>query len=170
MTQKRPKPVPIADAMALNIRMRREAVELTQSQLAVNMVNAGFSSWTRTTVSEVEGNGRGRSVSLPELMALAVILRVSCWELLCPHPSAAVEISPGLSAEPHDLISLLVSTDIVTTHAEVIATSAVQKELRRLQSIYSERMAHVADEIRGVAGWFESESKSLIFGEWEDTK
>lgn len=71
----------LSEVVASNIRAYRRRRDLTQDQLAERMEALGHG-WARATVSEVERNGR--SVSVDELAALAMVLEVLLGELVDP--------------------------------------------------------------------------------------
>jgi len=93
MTSRRPKTIPLPDAIAENVRHCRDDLGLTQTELAANMNNAGFITWSRTTVAEIEGGGRGRRIGLAELLGLCIVLDTSVIDLL--GVGGPIELIPG---------------------------------------------------------------------------
>jgi transcriptional regulator with XRE-family HTH domain len=71
----------VADALADNLRAYRLLSQLEQNDVAERMQRLGHP-WRRVTVSEVE-RGR-RNVTVPELLALALLLGTTVQELLDP--------------------------------------------------------------------------------------
>jgi transcriptional regulator with XRE-family HTH domain len=71
----------VADAVADNVRAYRVLGRLEQEDIAERMRQLGHP-WKRVTVSEVE-RGR-RNVTVPELVALTLVLGVTATELLDP--------------------------------------------------------------------------------------
>jgi transcriptional regulator with XRE-family HTH domain len=68
-----------AEALAANIRTRRAGAGRSQAELADAMRRLGHR-WNRATVAAVEGGNR--SVSVPELLALALVFGEPIGELL----------------------------------------------------------------------------------------
>jgi transcriptional regulator with XRE-family HTH domain len=68
-----------AEALAANIRSRRALAERSQADLAKAMTLLGHR-WNRATVAAVEG--RARSVSVEELLSLALLFGAQIGELL----------------------------------------------------------------------------------------
>jgi transcriptional regulator with XRE-family HTH domain len=71
----------MADVVAENVRDRRALKRFSQETIATRMRQLGFD-WSHTTVSETER--RYRSVSIDELVALAIVLQVDLADLLDP--------------------------------------------------------------------------------------
>jgi len=74
-----------SEALARNIKAARGLRGMKQEDLAVAMERLGHSTWTRTTVSEVEtfgGDKKTRRVDVDELFGLALALGRSIPELL----------------------------------------------------------------------------------------
>jgi transcriptional regulator with XRE-family HTH domain len=72
----------LSQILAKNIKDRRSERKLSQSVLAERMVSVGHGKWTRATVTEIERENR--SVSVDELLGLALVLGVPIGELLDP--------------------------------------------------------------------------------------
>jgi len=150
MTSRRPKTIPLPDAIAENVRHCRDDLGLTQTELAANMNNAGFITWSRTTVAEIEGGGRGRRIGLAELLGLGV--------------GGPIELIPGgpVMGSISDLVALVIPHDVTIQLLETHAQAGMHREVERLRRLEIERMHEVAEELRGTAGWFEDKAKSLI--------
>ena len=102
----------LADVVAQNVRRRREALGLSQEQLAAQLRLIGLR-WTRVTVAQFEGrSGRTkRNVTLGEALALAKALDVDVSALVktdaehvmnvdAPWPGAALaETAKGIYVE-----------------------------------------------------------------------
>ena len=69
-----------SDAVADNVRLLRLARRWRQDELATTMSEFGHATWCRQTVSEIERHRR--SVTVDELVTLAVIFRVDPSRLL----------------------------------------------------------------------------------------
>jgi len=72
----------LSDAFAENLHAYRSLRRLSQEELARQMLNLGHASWSRATVSEVERGGR--TVTVDELLALALIFGTPIGDLLDP--------------------------------------------------------------------------------------
>lgn len=114
----------VSDVLAGNVRAWRQLRGFEQEQVAQRMAFLG-EPWRRATVSEVE-RGR-RNVTVPELVALTVVLGVNIEQLIDPRgpggdrnaPSVALAragSSPDLLVEPGDLTAHVCSHK---TYAEV---------------------------------------------------
>lgn len=72
-----------SEILATNIRNRRKGLwGISQSDLAERMHFFGFEGWHRATVSEIERGGR--SISVDELIAVALCLGMPLFDLLDP--------------------------------------------------------------------------------------
>jgi transcriptional regulator with XRE-family HTH domain len=165
MAPKTPKPVPISQALAATIARGRQAQGWTQEQLAEQMQEYGFSSWSRTTVAEVEGRGRGRQVSVPELFALAQVFQVGVEALLWDRDAQGDDdVSLEMSTthrilSRQDLLEMLIAPDVMALEALRIAEPAFAKVLRNAlteaYSKYTERVLQLTAELRDTAAWIE---------------
>jgi transcriptional regulator with XRE-family HTH domain len=72
----------LSDAFAENLHAYRSLRRWSQEELARRMVDLGHASWSRATVSEVERGGR--TVTIDELLALAMAFGVPIGNLLDP--------------------------------------------------------------------------------------
>lgn len=138
---------------------------MTQGALAERMNAIGFPRWSRTTVTEVEGKGRGRGITMAELIGVAHVLDVSVGDLI--HDAVSdrpIEIATGgLTVDSFvDLAVRILSPEVVSGLTEQLTAAGLNKEIERLRRVGSERFHAVAEEIRGVAGWFETEAVALI--------
>jgi transcriptional regulator with XRE-family HTH domain len=166
MPPKKPKPVPISNVLAGTIARGRRAQKWTQEQLAEQMQTYGFSSWSRTTVAEVEGRGRGRQVSVPELFALAHVFDVGVEALLWDHEAQGDDEVPLKMSSTHlilsrqDLLEMLIAPEVMAREAfrivEPAMAKTLQKALTDAYSMYVERVLQLTTELRGTAGWIES--------------
>ena len=159
MVQRKPKKVAVADVIASASKHHRARLKLTQKQLAEKMRALGFTSWARTTVSEVEGSGRRRQVSVPELLGLAIVFGVGLDDLLWEDPMR-LELVPGGKTldEWSDFFSLLLTPEAMTKVSNQVFRSMIEKEYTRMYTTMIERVQAVAAELRGTAGWFETEA------------
>lgn len=94
---KKGQATPLADVLADRVRYYREHRKWTQDELAEQMALLGFN-WSRVTVAEVEGKGRGRRVTVEELLALAMTFGVGVIHLLAKDGST--RIADKLSLTP----------------------------------------------------------------------
>src|ERR1700693_6033241 len=99
MAPRKPRSVPIGDVIAAVVKEQREHNGWNQEQLAEKMQALGFK-WARTTVTEVEGSGRRRQVSVPELLGLSEVFDCGALFLLWDRTAQGsdrvpLEVAPG---------------------------------------------------------------------------
>jgi len=92
---------PLGDVLADRVRYFRDIRRWTQDELAEQMSLLGFN-WNRVTVAEVEGKGRGRRVTIEELVALAMTFGTGVTHLLAPD-SGETRIAEKLSLTPAEM-------------------------------------------------------------------
>jgi transcriptional regulator with XRE-family HTH domain len=170
--RKKPKAIPLPDVVAANIKTLRERQEWTQEQLAEQMRMAGFDNWGRTTVTEVEGAGRRRQVSITELLGLASIFGVGFEAFLWPYgtPGDSLEVMPKTQAAPEGfvieerlgLFGLLVSPESLAAVTVDLSGRLVELATTRLSTIYTERIRELAEELRNTAGWIEEKAAESL--------
>lgn len=158
------KAVPLAEVIASSARTYREGrAQLTQGELAEKMNELGFSTWSQTTVTEVEGRGRGRRLGLAELLGLASVLGVTVADLLTPSDGASIELTPGgmaVSSMP-DLVALILPVEVVADVAEDLARATMKREMNRLRELESTHLYVLASWLRDTAGKFEQTADEL---------
>lgn len=159
---KTPKPVPLAEVIAFWLRHFREEKELSQTQLAQKMKDTGFPTWSRTTVAEVEGKGRGRGITFAELLGLTRALDTTVSEMIGStlaggHP---IEVSPGglVVGSMLDLVLTIVPTDTLL----ILLDFGISKEVREIHEMYSARLYRVASQLRDFAEGFEESADLLV--------
>jgi transcriptional regulator with XRE-family HTH domain len=103
--EKKPKGVPLAEVVADRVRSHRERLQWTQDELAAQMSLIGFN-WNRVTVAEAEGKGRGRRVTVEELLGLAALFGVGVVHLLALD-SSNTQITENLTLLPAQLQALV---------------------------------------------------------------
>ena len=130
----------VADALADNIRAYRDLNRLEQADVAERMQRLGHP-WRRVTVSEVE-RGR-RNVTVPELLALVLVLGTTAGELLDPRPDQRG--GPGIMflARTPDAVNFPISSEHLTglmcrhtfdiDPAEFHANGIISHNLRRVE-------------------------------------
>ncbi len=142
----------LAETLSTNIRQAREAREAqergewTQAKVAERMAELGFK-WTRTTVAEVEGTGRGREVGIAEWLGLAEVFGVAAFQLLIPQEGQGTEvaISPKFSTESHtDLFARMVDDSILSRFTEDAFGLAWQTAIRSAGKGMAARMRKMA--------------------------
>ena len=133
----RRKPPNLSELLSANIREARESRESdergewTQAKVAERMNALGFA-WTRTTVAEVEGTGRGRQVSIEEWLGLAEIFGVAAFQLLIPEDeSTEITVAAKFSMES--------STDLFARIADETMLSRVLNEAARMAWLLANR-------------------------------
>lgn len=99
----------VAELIGGNISTLRQAIGLTQAELAGAMQAIGFDTWFRQTVAETEA-GR-RNITIEELVAIAAFLEMPLRALLIS-PGGLIEIPDGVdvgdrSLDPTDWINLV---------------------------------------------------------------
>jgi len=164
--QSAPTPAPLAEVVAFSVRMFREGERLTQAELAEKMNSIGFATWSRTTVTEIEGKGRGRNINFAELIGLASILRVSVADLLAGGGQTwggPIELAPGglTIGSVVDLVALILPVDLVKDLAGDVARAAMELERERMGNGISEAMYRLASWLRDTAGKFEQTADEL---------
>jgi transcriptional regulator with XRE-family HTH domain len=155
MTPRR-KSKSVSEVLAATIKKQREREGWTQEQLAEQMRDYGYSNWARTTVTEVEGKGRRRQVTVPELLGLTQVFGVGVDELLWDPENHPLEVSEThVLVEPQDLLAMLVSPDALADAAVRLAGPVLEKQLSRLYQNHAERVLAVTEELRSTAGYIE---------------
>lgn len=152
MATKRPKKAqaqPLNDVLADRIRAQHERLKWTQDDLAERMTLLGFN-WNRVTVAESEGKGRGRRVTVDELVALAMVFGVGVVILLTPDASGA-QITDKLTLTPVEL------REAVT----VGFGEAGPPELRRMQLEFRRQQARL-DLERSVGAANEADTRIQV--------
>ncbi len=99
MAQRQPTPF-WTQAVAERVRELRDKRRLSAQALADRCEQLGWPTLDRTVIANLE-NGRRRSITIDELMVLALALDVALVHLLVPFDDdAEVEIAPALGAVP----------------------------------------------------------------------
>ena len=165
---KTPKPVPLAEVISRGLRFLRAEKKLSQTQLAQKMKEIGFPTWSRTTVAEVEGKGRGRGISFAELVGLTRALNTTVLDMI---GSASADVNP-VEISPDGLVvgSMvdLVFTIVPPEMLRFLSDAGISKEVREIHEMYSARLYRVASQLRDFAGGFE-ESADLLVARSEET-
>ena len=96
-------------------RARRSMkTEMTQEQLAARL-RAGGVNWSRNVVANLE-SGRMSKVGVRDLLAVAAALEMSPLDLLAPRDAGDIEVVPGGTAWPAEVVRLWVSGAADTLH------------------------------------------------------
>jgi len=176
MAPRKPKKVVLSDVIASACKWHREQHKWTQEQVAEKMREQGFANWARTTVTEVEGSGRRRQVSVPELLGLAIVFGCGLDALLWDEPHRLEIVPGGVTLDKWgDFLSLLMSTEtlddaLARTNDKVVGPM-LEREYTRMSSVMVERVQAVVAELRGTAAWFETEALAGLFRrQTEETK
>lgn len=166
MAPKTPKSEPVPEVIAASVRRLRTEHDWTQEQLAEQMRAIGFKSWARSKVAEVEGKGRGRQVSVPELLGLAQVFDVGVLALLA---SPRLEIVEGHTLDAEELVDLVAGPEVFEDYTRRLkaaegsaATEILESHLRRVYSVMIDRIRATADDLRDTAGWFETEAMDRL--------
>src|SRR5580693_113550 len=105
MAPRKPPKEPLEEVLAGSVRRLREERGWTQEQLAEQMYEVGFTNWARSTVTEVEGSGRRRQISVAELFGLAHVFGCGVGDLLV---ARRLELAPsGLALDTDGVYVLL---------------------------------------------------------------
>lgn len=164
MSPRKPPKQALGDVLAASIKRLREDRGWTQEQLAERMQGAGFNSWARSTVTEVEGSGRRRQVSVAELIGLAQVFEAPVFSMLWP-VDRRLEVTPALTFDRiADLLDVVVGLEALRETGGNVARELFAKERARVDALLKERVGTLADEIRGVADWFEDEAVERLMG------
>lgn len=159
MAPRKPKSQPIADVISANIKRHRDLRKWSQEQLAELMRSYGFENWGRTTVTEVEGKGRKRQVSIAELLTLAQVFGAGVDELLWSADDVPIEVTDThVLLERRELQAMLIRPDVMGQEAMRIVSPVLQKELGKIYEMYLERVQAIAKELRDTAGYFETDA------------
>ena len=122
------------------------------------MRDFGYSNWARTTVTEVEGKGRRRQVTVSELLGLAQVFGVGVDELLWDPENHPLEVSEThVLVTPRDLLAMLVSPRALADEAVRVAGPVLEKQLGRLYQNHAERVLAITKELRSTAGYIEDQ-------------
>jgi hypothetical protein len=128
------------------------------------MAVLGFSSWARTTVTEVEGAGRRRQVSVPELLGLAEVFGVGWDALIWDHKSQGtegvpLEVVPGFVIDRWiDLLGFILTPSSLSKVIDRVFMKSLEQQISRLATTYIERIQEVAADLRNTAGWIETKA------------
>jgi transcriptional regulator with XRE-family HTH domain len=159
---------PLSENVAANVKRLRLSLDLTQQQLADQMVLSGFPNWGRMTVTEVEGPRR-RPVSMQEMLGLAELLGVGLDELLWDVDNAALEVSDSqVLLTRRDLQAMLIMPEILAEEGLRIAEPALRKHLGRLTDAYVKRTLAMTEELRSTAAWIEQQLVDSLRGTKEE--
>ena len=168
------EPKSLSEVIAANIRRQRKRQNWNQEKLAGQMRLYGFEGWRRTTVTEVEGAGRGRQISVGELLGLAQVFGVGLDALLWHHDSQGtnsipLEIMPKTEkSEGFRLDNWLALLGLIMTPESLAAVASragnaaleetLKREYTRMYTEMIERVQEVAEDLRNTAGWFETKA------------
>ena len=160
----------LAETLSGNIRQAREAREAldrgewTQARVAERMKELGFLSWTRTTVAEVEGTGRGRQVSIEEWLGLSEVFGVAAFELLVPQGSDSTEvaIAKNFSTESHtELFARIANAEMLSKVTDKAFELAWQMAIRSVGTKSAARMRRMAADYQEAAEKALSDAEKL---------
>jgi transcriptional regulator with XRE-family HTH domain len=164
MTPRKPPKRALGDVLASSIKDLREDRGWTQEQLAERMQEAGFTNWARSTVTEVEGSGRRRQVSVAELIGLAHVFGAPVFSMLWP-TGRRLEVSPALTFDRiPDLLDVVVGLEALKETSDNVARELFAKERGRVNVVIRERVGVLVDEMRMLANWFEDEAVERLTG------
>jgi len=100
-------PASLTAVIAERMKALRGAVRLSGPALAVEMNKQGVP-WNRTTVAKLE-TGRRESVTVPELVALALVLNVPVTALLVAERSSSIKLAEGHEYSPIEALLWLIA-------------------------------------------------------------
>ena len=100
-------PASLTAVIAERMKALRGAVRLSGPALAVEMNKQGVP-WNRTTVAKLE-TGRRESVTVPELVALALVLNVPVTALLVAERSSSIKLAEGHEYSPAEALLWLIA-------------------------------------------------------------
>lgn len=104
---------PVTAVIAGRVRALRESARMSGSVLAAEMANLGIP-WNRTTVAKLE-TGRRESVTVQELLALAVVLDVpAVWLLADPAAETPSPIAAGVERDPWPALMWMIGKEPLT--------------------------------------------------------
>ena len=176
------KPPTLSETISVNVREARLLAQMSQEEVAQGMKGLGFK-WTRMTVTEVEGAGRGRQVSIEEWLGLAEVFRLAAFQLLLPQEeSTEVTIASEFSMEHNvSLFAAIVdeqminriaknSTDLAWKISARVVRKAIAGPLKAMAQRYqavSQQAQELADANTALATmlderpelWLQNESK-----------
>lgn len=93
--------------LAARVRGLRRSGGLSQAELGERMAELG-AAWSRTVVAQVE-SGRRETVTVPELLALALAFRVPVTALLVDESAERVTVAEGHEYHPVDVLLWLIA-------------------------------------------------------------
>ncbi len=164
----------LGDIIASSVKAQREHNGWNQEQLAEKMNDLGFH-WARTTVTEVEGKGRRRQVSVPELLGLSEVFGCGALFLLWDRTEQGADAVPlevvtgGLTLDRQlDLLSLLVPGNLLVDVLGDLVDRTHKKEVERLQEVFIARAKSMAAELRMTANWVEEKAIAEMSGLTEE--
>lgn len=100
-------PASLTAVIAERMKALRGDVRLSGPALAVEMNKQGVP-WNRTTVAKLE-TGRRESVTVPELVALALVLNVPVTALLVAERSSSIKLAEGHEYSPTEALLWLIA-------------------------------------------------------------
>lgn len=162
MAPRKRKTRTLEDALAANLRRLREGRTWTQAYLAEEMMAFGFN-WSRLTVTEVEREtpSRRRKVTVPELVALAIIFDVGVPGLLWGDASedAPLDVAGDLSIPSRThLVAAVATLKAMQEATSPVLAAQFEARLTKVLTEHFERVRFMADEMRSLANYFEQEA------------
>jgi transcriptional regulator with XRE-family HTH domain len=132
-------------AIARQVRQLRSARGWSGRQLAERMTDEGIA-WDRSIVANLE-NGRRRTVSVDEWLALALVLDVAPLHLLVPVEGGDYAVTPQTSADIRTVRSWVRGYESELSKSEQFLRHQPRDEQGDPIERLSETVAHVAAEL-----------------------
>ena len=177
MSPKKPPTTTITETIRANVRTFRVNREWSQDDVAERMRELGFK-WTRSTVAEVEGGGRGRNVSIEEWIGLGEIFKVGAFQFILPmDENSEIVLAENFSMEDdtalfvgvvdNEVIGRIASriTDVQwKISARVVGRAMVGplKTIAERHRAIAEQQQAIADFTAGLAGQIEEDPETWL--------
>jgi transcriptional regulator with XRE-family HTH domain len=142
----------IPETIRANVRVYRVNRKWSQDELAERMRELGFK-WTRSTVAEVEGGGRGRNVSIEEWMGLGEVFKVGAFQFILPmDESAEISLADNFSMEDGTALFVgVVDNEVIGRIAGNITDMQWKLSGRIVARAIAGPLKAIADHHRGIA-------------------
>jgi transcriptional regulator with XRE-family HTH domain len=179
MPPRKPKPLPVPQAIAGAVRRERLARNWSQEDLAQKMSDLGFT-WSRMTVTEIERGDpdntnatkreQARQVSVEELLGLTFAfgmgLDTFLWQdrplELAPAERRAAGGLPLTLNSRYELWIALMSYSSIEQITGDQAATLMAAERDRVVATMTERIDSLAEDLHGTARWFRDEARKRL--------
>lgn len=126
--------VPITKTVAKRVRELRESANLSGGALARRLADHGLKKWNRTTVAKFEASYRA-SITVQELLALALALNVPPVWLLVDPDADTVPVADGIEADPWSALRWIVGANQLPGQRESIEWQRAAMAVHSLRTV-----------------------------------